>query len=1690
MATKVNFRLLTIIGLLVLIALVIVGGLLFLRLRGNVERNLRTANEYYEVQDWKKARGYYGRVLNKQPGNNEAITKLLDVWTRQVPETTEEARELYQRYLLLMNQAALHAPIGEEEERARKVLEEHFRAAALTNEVRFWRMLRDISNTIIQQSTEENELLARAYYLRGMSALRLEDDQLTADIDGLGNIRFPGEDDLEKHLELMPESDIGWAKLAYGRMAVARRLGLESRYAQEEKNLKLAQDTFQTAVEKNPQGVWTNLELLRDAYVDQLWYLGKNLRDPGSVPQEQLLELRENVLEKLANVEALVAAEAIEDVVVIMDFIRYLRLIDGFEGEARAAVLLESALEKHPGNDILQYSLALSRFAEGKNEESLAAAQAMLNSELKPVSLEARSQWTFRILAAKLAFDNLYQLYLGAEFEDRDEAYAEMIVAKEVLEGLLSEEESPILLEVKGKIAVANRRWAEAANLFEQVIATTSPDAMTYRLGAMALEQNGQKGLAAERLRTAIEEYPNDLRNYHALAELYGRTGQADKGVEVMERLPTSAVERNPMLTRAYQSLKVLAAQDGELPTVVDDPILIALAKADQSLKEDDPAAALAVLQAVQTEQKDVRVLVALAHVTSLSGNQAASVAHIDEAIKRQPTNDRLKLLRVRYGDPIEGVKIYCEDRYPEQLERDAMIYENLRSLVRIRSKIAERAKLDGDTELETKNLAIVEAAREAMEDYRAAADQAVDSVAGAYIGRFEELLLEGKYEEARAMLPSARENNFDGTQGNLAEARLEMTIAKNLADDEQDNTESLTRGIVAAQRATELAPWSDLAWRTLGWGYELQGNMAESERAYSESFRRNPSNAATFQKYIMLMLRPEGDATRALAVLRESADQFEDNVTIQDLWLGVEARYGDPAVVYLKRKKIWEDTPEDRNNALRLAALLATVEPSPDLILTDDGTRAISSRQWLGMSATAQSEILGKVQARWDKLMDSILLQIEDQEDDNFGETILHARVYVDRQQVDKAVAVLRRYLRTQADQSDLAYQTIAAAQFLIDSERSIEATQLLTEAIDSQSNNREIDSALGSMFYSMGQYEKAIHHLNLALESPEPVLVNRHRLIESLLRTQQFDEGRRQLELLSSSGGSDFEVALLNAYLAEREALLAGAEGDSATETAAIARFRQYLRSAIALNPDNAQPYELLVNNLLIEYLRTGHPALLDEANRIIDNASSIVRNSETLMLAKADIYEAENNSRRAIQDMEQFLRSNPNARTVRERLILTHAEMGNADRAKDTIQAAVLLNPDEAEWHEMLGEFLTKEGDISGATTAYVEAFDLSPTRRVLSRLNDSTRSAENWDHEAVLKMVQKHQRMLESSPMLQSIHAKALARVRATAQAKNRIREARDNYFRAVNNEVLPPSVLPVWYEDLQVVFAEDDPMAGEAFALGLIEGEPTLDDYSGLAMYWSRWKSPEAWDKAIARQVEAIELAEATGSDRLVEMLTRKGSLELSAGLDAEASVTFKKIVDLTPQDTMALNNYAYLLATLRNDPAGAYPYAQKAIRMSPDNPAIIDTMATIQFAMGKHDAALTGRLKQLEYQPKNPDLLSEIAMLYADHSSTPEKAVGFAERATEIRPRDAVLLDVEGWAFFRAGRSAKGEDLILQSIRRQPTARAHLHLAEIYLDQNRVEKAREQLRLAVEIADDDAIKAQVEQMQQKIASGG
>jgi tetratricopeptide (TPR) repeat protein len=123
-------------------------------------------------------------------------------------------------------------------------------------------------------------------------------------------------------------------------------------------------------------------------------------------------------------------------------------------------------------------------------------------------------------------------------------------------------------------------------------------------------------------------------------------------------------------------------------------------------------------------------------------------------------------------------------------------------------------------------------------------------------------------------------------------------------------------------------------------------------------------------------------------------------------------------------------------------------------------------------------------------------------------------------------------------------------------------------------------------------------------------------------------------------------------------------------------------------------------------------------------------------------------------------------------------------------------------------------------------------------------------------------------------------------------------------------------------------------------------------------------------------------------------------------------------------------------------------------------------MAEIQKRLGNHGAAMTSRLSRLRLQPNNPQLLKEVAMAYLDVSADPASAKPYAERVLELSPRDASALALAGWIDFKIGKISRAEDRLKQSIRRSPSAEAHLHLAQLLVDQGRRSQAMDQLRQA------------------------
>lgn len=95
-----------------------------------------------------------------------------------------------------------------------------------------------------------------------------------------------------------------------------------------------------------------------------------------------------------------------------------------------------------------------------------------------------------------------------------------------------------------------------------------------------------------------------------------------------------------------------------------------------------------------------------------------------------------------------------------------------------------------------------------------------------------------------------------------------------------------------------------------------------------------------------------------------------------------------------------------------------------------------------------------------------------------------------------------------------------------------------------------------------------------------------------------------------------------------------------------------------------------------------------------------------------------------------------------------------------------------------------------------------------------------------------------------------------------------------------------------------------------------------------------------------------------------------GDLAMSRKDYDQAEQLYRKVIEVQPQNPVALNNLAWLLH--RAGKPGALEMGEKALAVAPNATAVMDTIAEIQAAAGQLDKALALQKKAVELDPEQP----------------------------------------------------------------------------------------------------------------------
>jgi Flp pilus assembly protein TadD len=103
----------------------------------------------------------------------------------------------------------------------------------------------------------------------------------------------------------------------------------------------------------------------------------------------------------------------------------------------------------------------------------------------------------------------------------------------------------------------------------------------------------------------------------------------------------------------------------------------------------------------------------------------------------------------------------------------------------------------------------------------------------------------------------------------------------------------------------------------------------------------------------------------------------------------------------------------------------------------------------------------------------------------------------------------------------------------------------------------------------------------------------------------------------------------------------------------------------------------------------------------------------------------------------------------------------------------------------------------------------------------------------------------------------------------------------------------------------------------------------------------------------------------------------------SAGEHEAAAQRYRRVLELQPNNALALNNLAYGLAVHQKNLAEALPLAQRAVKLTGDEPSVLDTLAWIEYLTGDTTSATARIAVAVKGAPDNADVRMHAAVINA-----------------------------------------------------------------------------------------------------------
>lgn len=481
-------------------------------------------------------------------------------------------------------------------------------------------------------------------------------------------------------------------------------------------------------------------------------------------------------------------------------------------------------------------------------------------------------------------------------------------------------------------------------------------------------------------------------------------------------------------------------------------------------------------------------------------------------------------------------------------------------------------------------------------------------------------------------------------------------------------------------------------------------------------------------------------------------------------------------------------------------------------------------------------------------------------------------------------------------------------------------------------------------------------------------------------------------------------------------------------------------------------------------------------------LNQALSINTNYVDAILTLAELNIRKGNGETAIASLSQLVHRQPRMAPAELMLADAYISQNNLDEALAVYQRIQEQFPNNAQYFFLTGAVLSKQNKLAEARRSFERALELAP------HFPNAVEELVNLD-------------------IAEKQYSTALGRVKSELDwdtnglasqllsAKVHIARAIDTAKQAARNSTEPKLA--------DTPAAREDVNQAEAELLKAIDLKPDLTaSYLMLAqLYVAAGKEQEALSRLTALAAKTNSVAVYNEIGRIYDALTN-----YQAAADA-----YEKVIAIDPNFSPAVNDLACLYSERLNRLDKAYPLAEKARQLLPDNPATADTLGWVlyqrgeyrralellsasaatltaesevqfhlgmtEYMLGEEDAARANLERAAKWTrdfPGKEEISRRLAMLAIDVKTADAKTLAELEKHLQSEPNDSVAANRLAMIYERDGALEKAAKIYEQRLAvNSQDPQIMGPLARLYLELNDTGKALNMAKQAHSLAPED-----------------